>query len=497
MLTFKKTVWGFTRILPSSRDSPGYGREQSLSYHCLAESSQVPNEQQLPWPQNLFDSGGSPAAGWTPGLRGLGAPDPGPRARGQRLRTRQHAGLAPCGLPGRRGRRPRLRGPRRSPGVGRVPGWAARLAPVFLHNYSSTGKEKQRSCPPLVSDCQRPQKKQASHSPKSPFQQSPSQQGGGPGPRSPTPGPRGPLSPPSAPCAPSCASCRHPGCPPDTARLTPPPPAAGPSPTAPSPTASAGPAPRAGGLGATSPRLERAWRPFRVRLLGTSEPARCGTDPRAPNRARSPQPSVLPASPGASPLAAAPGLGFPPRAPGPHGRRAGSALPSRSSGLPPPAHPSSARSAGALGCVRGPGGRKPRPHDPQRPEHWSGRMAIRVFVASSSGSVAIKKQQQDVVRFLEANKVEFEEVDITMSEEQRQWMYKNIPPEKRPAQGNPLPPQIFNGDRYCGDYDSFFESKESNTVFSFLGLKLQLASKGENQETRQLVNPVLVPVASS
>ncbi|XP_062043211.1 SH3 domain-binding glutamic acid-rich-like protein 2 [Lepus europaeus] len=92
----------------------------------------------------------------------------------------------------------------------------------------------------------------------------------------------------------------------------------------------------------------------------------------------------------------------------------------------------------------------------------------------------IKKKQQDVVRFLEANKIEFEEVDITMSEEQRQWMYKNVPPEKKPAQGNPLPPQIFNGDRYCGDYDSFFESKESNTVFSFLGLKPRLASKAES-----------------
>uniref|UniRef100_A0A4W2FU11 SH3 domain-binding glutamic acid-rich-like protein n=1 Tax=Bos indicus x Bos taurus TaxID=30522 RepID=A0A4W2FU11_BOBOX len=92
----------------------------------------------------------------------------------------------------------------------------------------------------------------------------------------------------------------------------------------------------------------------------------------------------------------------------------------------------------------------------------------------------IKKKQQDVVRFLEANKIEFEEVDITMSEEQRQWMYKNIPPEKKPAQGNPLPPQIFNDDQYCGDYDSFFESKESNTVFSFLGLKSQLASKAES-----------------
>uniref|UniRef100_A0A8C4W0V6 SH3 domain binding glutamate rich protein like 2 n=1 Tax=Gopherus evgoodei TaxID=1825980 RepID=A0A8C4W0V6_9SAUR len=89
----------------------------------------------------------------------------------------------------------------------------------------------------------------------------------------------------------------------------------------------------------------------------------------------------------------------------------------------------------------------------------------------------IKKRQQDVVRFLEANRIGFEEVDITMSEEKRQWMYKNIPEERQPAQGNPLPPQIFNDDQYCGDYDCFFEAKESNTVFSFLGLKPSLASK--------------------
>ncbi|XP_069345170.1 SH3 domain-binding glutamic acid-rich-like protein 2 [Eulemur rufifrons] len=139
-------------------------------------------------------------------------------------------------------------------------------------------------------------------------------------------------------------------------------------------------------------------------------------------------------------------------------------------------------------AVRGSGSSKPgSPLRPRQPGAWgqrlrsgrSERMVIRVFIASSSGFVAIKKKQQDVVRFLEANKIEFEEVDITMSEEQRQWMYKNVPPEKKPAQGNPLPPQIFNGDRYCGDYDSFFESKESNTVFSFLGLKPRLTSKAE------------------
>ncbi|CAM4677679.1 unnamed protein product [Leuciscus chuanchicus] len=98
------------------------------------------------------------------------------------------------------------------------------------------------------------------------------------------------------------------------------------------------------------------------------------------------------------------------------------------------------------------------------------RMVIRVYIASSSGSVAVKKHQQAIVGFLEANRISFEEVDITMLEDQRFWMYRNIPEEKRPEKGNPLPPQIFNGDDYCGDYEDFFQSKETNTVFSFLRL---------------------------
>ncbi|KAK2856303.1 hypothetical protein Q5P01_005038 [Channa striata] len=96
-------------------------------------------------------------------------------------------------------------------------------------------------------------------------------------------------------------------------------------------------------------------------------------------------------------------------------------------------------------------------------------MVIRLYVASSTGSVAVKKRQQEVVGFLEANRISFQEIDITMLEEQRLWMYRNIPKDKMPEKGNPLPPQIFNDDRYCGDYDDFFQSKENNTVFAFLG----------------------------
>ncbi|KAM3932185.1 SH3 domain-binding glutamic acid-rich-like protein 2 isoform 1-T2 [Leptodactylus fuscus] len=98
-------------------------------------------------------------------------------------------------------------------------------------------------------------------------------------------------------------------------------------------------------------------------------------------------------------------------------------------------------------------------------------MVTRVYTASSSCSTTIKKQQQELIQYLECHNIDFEIVDITMSEEQKQWMYKNIPKDKWPEQGNPLPPQIFNGETYCGDYNAFFDSKESNTVSVFLQIK--------------------------
>ncbi|KAM9734055.1 SH3 domain-binding glutamic acid-rich protein isoform 31-T31 [Menidia menidia] len=104
-------------------------------------------------------------------------------------------------------------------------------------------------------------------------------------------------------------------------------------------------------------------------------------------------------------------------------------------------------------------------------------MVIKVFLASSSGSTAIKKKQQDVVGFLEALKVDYTELDIACNEDNRMWMRKNVPEEKKPANGIPLPPQIFNEESYCGDYDTFFDAKEDNSVYSFLGLPPPPGSK--------------------
>ncbi|MCJ8744924.1 hypothetical protein PDJAM_G00124270 [Pangasius djambal] len=97
-------------------------------------------------------------------------------------------------------------------------------------------------------------------------------------------------------------------------------------------------------------------------------------------------------------------------------------------------------------------------------------MVIKVFLASSSGSTAIKKKQQDVLGFLEALKIEYAQLDIASNEENRMWMRENVPGDKKPSNGIPLPPQIFNENNYCGDYDTFFDAKEDNSVYEFLGL---------------------------
>ncbi|XP_063080599.1 SH3 domain-binding glutamic acid-rich protein isoform X4 [Cavia porcellus] len=105
-------------------------------------------------------------------------------------------------------------------------------------------------------------------------------------------------------------------------------------------------------------------------------------------------------------------------------------------------------------------------------------MVIKVFVATSSGSIAIRKKQQEVVGFLEANKIDFKELDIAGDEDNRRWMRENVPGEKKPQNGIPLPPQIFNEEQYCGDFDSFFSAKEENIIYSFLGLAPPPGSQG-------------------
>uniref|UniRef100_A0A8C3EHU2 SH3 domain-binding glutamic acid-rich-like protein 1 n=1 Tax=Corvus moneduloides TaxID=1196302 RepID=A0A8C3EHU2_CORMO len=112
-------------------------------------------------------------------------------------------------------------------------------------------------------------------------------------------------------------------------------------------------------------------------------------------------------------------------------------------------------------------------------------MVVVSFVVVKSCKGTIKKQQQDVLGFLEANKIEFEEKDIAANEENRKWMRENVPEDSRPASGNPLPPRLFNDSRYLGDYNAFFEARENNAVYAFLGLTAPPGSKSMQDGAKQ------------
>ncbi|XP_069749725.1 adapter SH3BGRL-like isoform X3 [Narcine bancroftii] len=99
--------------------------------------------------------------------------------------------------------------------------------------------------------------------------------------------------------------------------------------------------------------------------------------------------------------------------------------------------------------------------------------------------VKIKKQQQEVLDYLQANKIEFERCDIAVNDESKMFMRENVPENYRPVSGIPLPPQIFNNDHYCGNFEAFFDARENNAVYAFLGLTAPPGSKEAEALTKQ------------
>ncbi|XP_061040676.1 LOW QUALITY PROTEIN: SH3 domain-binding glutamic acid-rich-like protein 3 [Eubalaena glacialis] len=90
--------------------------------------------------------------------------------------------------------------------------------------------------------------------------------------------------------------------------------------------------------------------------------------------------------------------------------------------------------------------------------------SLRVYSTSVTGSREIKSQQSEVTRILDGKRIQYQLVDISQDNALRD--------EMRALAGNPkaTPPQIVNGDQYCGDYELFVEAVEQNTLQEFLKL---------------------------
>ncbi|XP_014279115.1 SH3 domain-binding glutamic acid-rich protein homolog isoform X2 [Halyomorpha halys] len=98
-------------------------------------------------------------------------------------------------------------------------------------------------------------------------------------------------------------------------------------------------------------------------------------------------------------------------------------------------------------------------------------MVIKVYTSGISGNKEVKKRQQRIMMILDSKGIKYEAIDITEpgKELEKQFMQDNA---KAKDSKHPLPPQIFNEEDYCGDYDGFDLANENDVLEAFLKLPL-------------------------
>ncbi|XP_070155806.1 SH3 domain-binding glutamic acid-rich protein homolog [Polyergus mexicanus] len=94
-------------------------------------------------------------------------------------------------------------------------------------------------------------------------------------------------------------------------------------------------------------------------------------------------------------------------------------------------------------------------------------MVVKIYISGISGNKEVKKRQQRVTMILDSKNVEYEIIDITEpgKELDKEFMQAN---SNARTNKYPLPPQIFNEDDYCGDYEDFDLANELDELEKFL-----------------------------
>ncbi|XP_050472275.1 SH3 domain-binding glutamic acid-rich protein homolog isoform X2 [Bombus huntii] len=111
-------------------------------------------------------------------------------------------------------------------------------------------------------------------------------------------------------------------------------------------------------------------------------------------------------------------------------------------------------------------------------------MVVKVYISGISGNKEVKKRQQRVLMILDSKNVEYETIDITEpgKEMEKEFMQSNgIARDSK----YPLPPQIFNEDEYCGDYEDFDLANEMDELEEFLKVEPPASGKENVPDSNQ------------
>ncbi|KAK3759630.1 hypothetical protein RRG08_008212 [Elysia crispata] len=87
---------------------------------------------------------------------------------------------------------------------------------------------------------------------------------------------------------------------------------------------------------------------------------------------------------------------------------------------------------------------------------------VTVYISMISSDMERKKQQQKIEMILSSKKIDCEYVDVSASHDALEKM------RELTNDAHALPPQIVNGDDYCGDFSAFEEAVENGDLKGFL-----------------------------
>ncbi|XP_078044675.1 uncharacterized protein LOC144474068 [Augochlora pura] len=107
-------------------------------------------------------------------------------------------------------------------------------------------------------------------------------------------------------------------------------------------------------------------------------------------------------------------------------------------------------------------------------------MVVKIYISGISGNKEVKKRQQRVLMILDSKNVDYETIDITEpgKEMEKEFMQScSIARDSKYA----LPPQIFNEEEYCGDYEDFDLANEMDELEEFLKVAPPASAAGAAQ----------------
>lgn len=104
-------------------------------------------------------------------------------------------------------------------------------------------------------------------------------------------------------------------------------------------------------------------------------------------------------------------------------------------------------------------------------------MVVRIYISQVSASKEIKKRQQRAQMILDSLEIKYEAVDVTEPAHENKRDQMQAVCKKRNSQTSPSPPQFFNDDVYCGDYEDFDLANDEDKVKVLLKLEPESAAE--------------------